>query len=585
MGSTLVRLTRLVAYLPVTLLVTGCVSPTVAPTESQPDRLKRFYPDLSAGRFLILADFEDPAHARLFELVNASGQARVSRQSTGGRPETGQAALTFTAGSPQDNLVAGSGNAEREYLKRDWRAFDLLIASIHSPSPNLSTVVTAASGVGANRRVTETAVPLQQGWNTIRLDLAELAENINIDDVQELRLAIAGQRRPTEIIIDDLLLTGSCEDLFGDSANTTGALYVQRVGKRWNVGAGGAFELTVMNGQIRRLHNLGTDPHRVHNLVEGVSLGPMPVAVDPTGRQNSLCPPGARIAVQQRLIEMNSVRTILEITWRVESGIAADPGAGGADLYRWQYAIYSSGQIYCRADVARTDGQDWSVPIAAAVAFSSAGIELSAGSLAESTGNPGAPYGWALHGPSGTLVTVIPSADQSAAGQIQTVRDDAQRQSAMLIPSSQVASPMRSWIVQFAVSSIASADTHSFSDEVVARANAYTRPVHADATIGSIHAAESRPDGFNQGLGHFAIIPDSDRVRITLSGNPHPVYSPAFTVHQSVGRDVWVYVDHLVHKQTARDSEGNLLFQIPGRISKPVLVEIILRGSPTSSTP
>ena len=52
---------------------------------------------------------------------------------------------------------------------------------------------------------------------------------------------------------------------------------------------------------------------------------------------------------------------------------------------------------------------------------------------------------------------------------------------------------------------------------------------------------------------------------------------PVFVASAAVAtrRQAWVYVDHLIFDQVAHDAQGNLIFQLPGIIRKPTMVEVI----------
>ncbi|UCC31294.1 MAG: hypothetical protein JSU86_03275 [Phycisphaerales bacterium] len=40
-------------------------------------------------------------------------------------------------------------------------------------------------------------------------------------------------------------------------------------------------------------------------------------------------------------------------------------------------------------------------------------------------------------------------------------------------------------------------------------------------------------------------------------------------------REAWICVDHLIFDQVACDAQGSLIFQLPGIIRKPTMVDVI----------
>ena len=120
-----------------------------------------------------------------------------------------------------------------------------------------------AGGVGDEIVAVHSSIPLQPGWNLVRLDLAEVGESIPLDNVRRMRLSVSGLENPVDLHLDDILLTAYRQDVFGDSGDREGNLYVQRVGRHWRIGAGGQFELAFANGQIVAWYNLAADPNEV----------------------------------------------------------------------------------------------------------------------------------------------------------------------------------------------------------------------------------------------------------------------------------------------------------------------------------
>lgn len=610
------------------LVAVGCVSREAATGVAHADRLKQVYPELQSGRFLVIADFEEPTQLGIVELVNASGRGDLFPHTARGRAETGGGALLFASGSAEDTLVLANRQGSEWYLKRDWRAYDVMLISIQSPTAGLTATVTIAGG---QRLAASTTSPLNSGWNTVRLDLAELGEQVPLDDVQEIRLSISGQSKPVTVVLDDFLLTGSREELFGDSGNTAGALYVQRVGKRWNIGAGGRFEITLMNGQIRRWYNLAADPHRIRNLVEGTALGPMPMAVDSSGNFAALTAPGANVTVQQRIIEMNPVRAVVEVTWHTS---ATDDSVA---IYRWNYTIYPTGQVFARVELLAAKDSHWSAPLGAVVSIASgqsdirtrvgkdevahsswlpddhrsATVPMTDGPrstcvrFAEARhvagrsklvavpfpGSPGQP-----NSGSGEGTALLNPASPGCNGKdILVHTDESQRLTWFVLWGNPPSGPLASWTAQLILTDDSAPDDAS-NDVPQMRAIDYAAPAPIEIQIGSPISANragaasasrdavTRADGYDAASGAYLIQPNDDRVRLVVDGRRRPLFSPAFVISGSANKEAWVYVDHLIFSDAARDANGDVVFQVREPVRKRMIIETILRDRPNPST-
>ena len=140
----------------------GCQTPLwsrQSATGTQTDRLMATYSDLQAARnFVVIADFENPAHMDLFQLIASSSEARCVLDPRGGRSDTGRHALRFVAGSSDDAVVVSNQVSQAWYLKRDWRAYDLLMMAVRAEQPGLDMLVAASGGRGEHRTTAQTRV-------------------------------------------------------------------------------------------------------------------------------------------------------------------------------------------------------------------------------------------------------------------------------------------------------------------------------------------------------------------------------------------------------------------------------------------
>jgi len=583
--------------------VVGCQNPNngsvSVPTQS--DRLIRFYSELSSGRFAVLADFEDPVHRELFHIESASGRAQFAWDQKRGRPETGGRCLRLVADGPGDVLVMNNDHADRWYLKRDWRAYDLLLVSMRARPIGRSreevglTVDLMVGGAPEKERVTvRTSVALGPGWNQVRLDLADLGEKVPLDDVRELRFSVRGTDRPVELLLDDVLLTGYRENHLGNPDDADGGLYVQRVGRRWNVGAGGRFELTFARGQIVAWYDLAVDPLRTRNLVAGTTLGPSPVPLVSSVPRDERGASGERggfsddrrVRAASRLLEVNPVRVVVACHWwtadgqhATSSSDSADESAAQPDM-EWVYTIYPTGQVFvsvtCDGDRFPLCGPDnglayamtdASAKVFAVVSQPAEAEGGSAGFVVPQYGTLQSVSGATLLGVSGTL------GDQAT---IEASRDvDRKRALLTAAPWRGAGGSRRCWTSHFFLGSGSGLD----GDEVEARARAYTKPVALQMELGSVFVSPSEgvvSDGFDRAAGCYVLTHDRGRVRLVIDGRPAPCYTPAFKVLQSARTQAWVYVNDQLLSPTSRDRNGNLIFQLPRTIRDRTVVEVLL---------
>lgn len=550
--------------------------PPSGPTRA--DTLMQVYPELQTGRFVVITDFEDPNHMDLVRLISVSEQAKCVLDRKGGRAETGVACMQLTAGSPDDTVVLANTSEAKWYLKRDWRAYDLLLLSVHSPTRGLALDLTIGSGPAEQRLSAQSSIALQRGWNGIRIDLAEVAEKISLDDVREIRLAVSGVSKPSELRFDDILLTGNRMDLLGDSRNTTGALYIQQAGRRWNVGAGGRFELTFANGQITGWYNLAADPNRVRNLVHGTTLGPSPVVVGASGSElGDFSALGKSVVARQRIVEMNAVRAVVASEWR----FVDDPDASlnNRPFQRWVYTVYPSGQVFVAVEATGIT-KSWTPPrLELAVTIASSADDewrIQTPSPTDGTAEPSTPvYATARSQPRDTVLMYMLDSASASARIVEQADSTARRVS---IIGTQESTPVEvaKWACQLV---LGSADEVSDA-EATARAFEYAGPASIRVEVGSPVMGSNpspRGDGFDPSNGTYDLNPDQGRVRFVVDGRKHPLFSPAFRILGAKDQEAWVYVNHLILSKVARDPGGNLVFQLPGTIRQSALVEILLR--------
>ena len=550
---------------------TGKKAEVIAPTQT--DRMMQAYPEIQNGRVLILADFEDEGQMALFQVESANKTGQILRDSKKGRSETGSAALAATLAGPADVIVVASPRDGDAFLKRDWRPYDLLLMAVHSPAPGLNLETRIVGGVSGQTVETRTDTTLASGWNYLRFDLAEIGEQVPLDDIREIRLSLDQPAAPPVTLhVDDLLLIGNRRDLMGDSANNAGKLYVQGAGRHWNVGVPGRFEVSFRNGQITRWFNLATDSYRLRNLVRGTSLGPMPVIVEGPGIVGPAMGSRDAVSAQQRILEMNDVRVVVDCVWE-----SNEAGGGERPFERRIYAIYATGQIFVTATTSLPSMESASLAMALNLAWSpnAPTVRVQSGSASGEArvtglGPPAFALARGLDGDATLLFVPYPDAQGT---EIREFADSTSRTTSLLWSKSNNEST-RIWRGQILLASSSSLD----DSQAFSRAIDYIQPggirieIGAPATSGSL-----RSDGFDPGTGSYLLGTDGNRVRTVVQGKNRTVFAPAFTIDGGSAGEAWVYVNHLVHPVVIRGQRGELLFQLPDIALKEIVVEALFK--------
>ncbi len=537
---------------------------------------------------LILADFERPEHMELVRGRGSTNLQDLSLRPRGGRRETGGGALVFTAASGDDGVVLSNAGASQWYLKRDWRAYDLLLLSVHVPARQLTAEVTLAGGAVANRLETQTSIPLERGWNVLRLDLAEIGEHIPLDDIASLTLSVSGQDRPIEVLVDDILLAGNRVNLLGNPDGAEGELYVQRVGKRLRIGSkrlGSQFDIAMANGQIVAWYDTASDPNRLRNLVRGTSLGPNPIRLSAGDTQGSFlhASRGGAVVVRPQILELNDLRVVVACDWRFVDDLHAMRDSDNAPFQRWVYTIYATGQMYVLVEASvpehmAADG------LGLAVSLDSASVtELEARSAARSGDVSGAPalhYGLARLSSAEARVLFVPYPSHPP-GQIVVDRGGSGDRASMVLLGGRVENGVARWSCHLRIGPDPQAGQRSASEQT----RAYGHPPRCHVEVGMVALggpAFSETSGFDSSSGSYMLAPDRDQIRFELRASERPMFSPVFTVVGSADRQAWVYVNHVLMDRVAETAVGDLIFQMPGGIQKNTIVEVLFRrtGSP-----
>jgi len=542
------------------------------------------YPPMSTGRFVVIADFEDPVHLELVMFSTNSPSAGFARSEVGGRPETGPGCLKLRVTGPNDVAVFSNRASSSWYLKRDWRGYDAMLLAAYVPTGGIDLTLTLRSGRDAQSARAETTQRLQPGWNALSVSLAEAAERIAMDDVREVRIAFAGMREPTDIVLDDLILTADRTTIFGDPENLDGRMYAQHVADRILVGAGGRFELAFDNAQIAQWYDRAADPHRLRDMTAGATLGPVPVALTdaPDGAgsapQRRLLFPGRAVLARQRLLEVNEVRAVVECLWHFVND--ADDPIVGRPTVRRVFTIYPTGQLFVEVTADAGDHAPPGLEVGLRVSLDSGDRRTDAVGIGatppQSDGAYGA-YAWAGSEESGGHLLFV----AMAPGTPLTMREDRKDQDDLTrLVATGVAPDATRWSWNVLVW-LRLPDPHpgALAADVAA---AYVSPPALPVEVGAVDEGVS-PTGFDRASGLYRINPEHGRLRLKLEAGRAYTHSPGILVTETSDRDCWVYLDDAVFDRASRNHNGNLVFQVHTPRSRTTAVEVLTRRRSTTS--
>jgi hypothetical protein len=298
---------------------------------------------------------------------------------------------------------------------------------------------------------------------------------------------------------------------------------------------------------------------------------------------------GKSVVARQQIVELSSVRVVVRCEWRFTDEPEVPPD--DRPFQRWMYTIYPTGQMFVEVEATAALGSDWSPQLGLAVTFASTQTgdvetRVVPGRPPTEASGSSAGTGQALHAvargrPADSLIMFVPT-DLGASARIVEQADSVARRTSFVAVDSSEPSPVKRWTGQILLASAGKV----LNDDAAARAKAYTEARAIEVEIGSAVVSEgaaARMDGFDPASGCYVLAPESNRVRLVLDGREHPLFSPAFRIAQSAGREAWVYVNHLIFDVVARDAAGELIFQLPETITDRTIVEVVFRQTPAAS--
>lgn len=565
------------------VLTIGCEMPPLAtqPAETATPALGRlgtaYGDDLANKRFQVIADFEEPEQGTLFHLEPSGDPAAVAVTTARAQQDTGVGSLRMALANSRQHVVAADTPGGKWALHSDWAPYPLLLFSVFSPRDQGGFRFSIRSGKQNPLTYEHPRIFLKTGWNRIRVDLAEVAERVYLGDIREMQFWCDPLDTPIDLYLDDLILTDNTRDLLVPAHPRPGDLSVRSQGRRLVVTAHERFQLVFNRGQIRQWFDLGSDPQRLHNLAGGGVIGPIPVliqgdhseqvALDNPAPWNKL---GPLVETYQTVIDTSALRVVVHGEWRF--GTATGTTDESSPFHRWVYSIYRDGDVYveCTGAVPGDDG----TPAEVGMAVTCDGASGFTRVLAEdrrSSVHPGGDPGFVLFAQAEANrpdLLVVPAAPL----RVQTL-DNPQdpRQGALFrlpIEGDEFvfAGLMRFWPTDM--------DSPA---QALPMAASYAQPLPLAVDTGRLvptDPGDFNHDGFSEARGYYVLHLDGRVGRLRIDGRDHLRFAPAFKLIDVADQDVWVYADGRQIKETPRDGNGNLLFKLPGVVSREVLVEI-----------
>lgn len=545
-------------------------------------RLKNAYPDLSSGRFVVLADFESAEQAELLRCVDSSGAELGDNQPTIDitvtRNETGAGSVRCVFPTGSETLLLDGQRSEQLTLIRDWRNYPLLLISART-SADAVLEATICDGRGAEHGW-RTRLRVGPRWSLHRIDLAEVADVVDPGDIRAVSFRPVASANPLILNLDDLILADNSREI--QATDEPDGLYVRAAGRRIHIGAKDRFDLAFADGVISAWASGSPE-----NLTVRSGLGPWPVALAEDWFAHRETLPayddatmfahwGETIAATQRIVEAGSFRVQIAGEWRFIPTGGENPGEDPS--FRWLYTIHGDGRVYVslRCD---PGGADWRKPLVGqAIALRGdrgfARVQIAA-SPQKSTpafallSRPGADRGDLLWVNS-TPDHAAPSLFLSASDQSRDVMLTGQQRANGVV---EFASLLLVWPPDLEAATDAEAPTLG-----------YQRPLRLSIKTGQLVTdtpGDLNRDGFNESEGVYELAAADGVLRFHLLLPTATTERPRFRVNNTAGMKAWVYVGGRIIRETGRDAHDNLLFRIPPLGGVPVEIEVNARPEQT----
>lgn len=572
-------------------LLSGCELPGARPApaadvSAPPPVLRRqqaFYPGLTSGRFISLADFESPEQVELFRVLWSDGlEGGLTQPSLSirrARNETGAGSLKFQL-TTSKQLVADGQHSEILGLPSDWRPYGLLLMSIHAPENTGAIQV----GVESDQPplAWQQSYPLRPGWNLIQIDTASVGDEVNIADVRRITWQLPTDTPRGEFYLDDIILADNTEPII-DRDPTRGALYAFKRGRRIHVGATDRFELAWADGAI--VHWTGPDGV---NLADPRGLGPWPVQLNddwqaPTTQPVRYDDPapyrywGSAVVARQTIVEASPLRVIVESQWRfVTPGDAPDETRlHNAPGHTWRFTVYPTGAVHVHA-VSRSPAEGWGLPLVGYAVGLDGRRDFACETVARSTDEATGPFVHARRTRPGAADLVWVSVPPLPRQQELATVDD--RRVALLAgaqpaaPRVETAHLLRIWPTDL-----------DGRPEALSIATDFRQPAAVRITTGQRVTnvpGDLDHDGFNEATGCYEFAAEAGVLRFTLDPQDRLRFNPVCRIQGIDGPRCWAYARGRLIETHGRDANNNVLLALGEVLAAETLVEVYAEPAP-----
>lgn len=543
------------------------------------ERLRKTYPDLQSGRFVSLASFESAKEAELFRIVGLDGDEGGRPQPTinllRSREETGVGSLLARLGDPLDSLWLDGARSRALSLPRNWERFALLLMSAYAPPGGLTLDFSIRSGQ-TEPLVWSRTLRLEPGWNLLRIDLADVAESIDLRDVRGMSWrAVDASAGPVDVLLDDLVLADNSETVLAGPGEGVG-FEVTRRGRRLIVAVAGRFELAFRDGLI-----VSWKAGDAENLTVSSGLGPWPVPLDSDWYASEQTPPpyddpslfaewGQTVAAAQRIVFAAHDRVVIEGLWRFVESARPDPQAREKERlasHTWRYTLYPDGRVYVRVT---SDGGvlGWPRP-QAGYAIALAGRRGFARPAERSGLEPMLLL--ARDGRERSDLLWVPHVAEAARRAREMASADGRRIAVIAgsIPAGEVVETAH--LLQFWPTDLDDLpEAQMFARDY--RVPATTRV--ARGRVVSDAEGDLNHDGFNESVGCYELAADDGALRLAFDGGGELHYAPRLRIAGTSGKRCWAYVDGRTVAGGGRDEADNFVLELAGVVRGEVSIEL-----------
>ena len=535
------------------------------------DRIGRAHPDLRGESRIAVWDFSPIDHRGRLAAVDAPPASQPASILNYERRAPSGAHLPAgleTSLSASTRLLLTLSAAADGRLPTDWTPYALLLLSIYAPDEPARVELTIVSGEGG---VWQRAFDLGPGWNSLRIDLAEIGVELDLSRIADISIAAPHAATPVKLWIDDLALANNRRRV-RDSGESADDLAVYEVGDRIHVRAAEKFDLAFGRGVL-----ISWTADAAASLVPPTGLGPWPIALE-TGAASpapslgesdlsaGLCHLTAT-AHEQRVIEATDYRVVLETTTTLTV-----PGESPRtiDLVR-RFVIYPDGAVYVHTHAVPSpfggDGQTgFAIAVDARQRFE----------LVRPASTSNAPRFALLHRSGAARADLLWTPHRRGDGEffVDVLSADERRRVVVLkadAPPGRIdaAQLLRVWPPDLGSVTTAS----DYADD-------YQTPAQISTTVGRQRRdapGDLDQDGFNESEGCYELRAEGGLMRFQFAPGATKRLRPRFRVADTRGRRCWVYADGRIIETQGRDVDGELLFTIPRTLTAPAAMEVRAR--------